>query len=373
MQRIALLSTGRADTGGLASVARDLVGRSHVTWIKEGRDAIPEDFIEGAHLSIADIDLPHHDAVKRISSLTAQLGVKLAQDQPDLLLLLGDRYELLGALGGAVPLGVPVGHISGGEVTYGAFDEQVRHSVTKAAHLHFTAHETFATRVRQMGEEAWRVHVTGDPGLDGLHEKVRQPLPENFRGLIDRNSAIIALHPVTIDRDETWVIWNQIAQVLKDEPGFILVTGPNRDPDSDSLERLQKEWCNERPNRLFVSTLGEGSFATVVANAGCLLGNSSAAIWEAPSYGSPAVVIGTRQAGRLRGSNVIDVSAGDVAGLRWALRRARSTSFRQRCAEGDNPYGDGKAGRRIAEKLISMPPRATLLTKRFIDVEASDS
>jgi len=370
-KRFALFSTGRADEAGLTSVATSLEGHAQIEWMKDSEDPLPRSFSRGHAISIVEFtSLARCNATKRTAALLEQLGNWLESNSPDLLLLLGDRYELLAALGAAIPLGIPIGHISGGEVTYGAFDEQIRHAVTKAAHLHFTGHDAFARRVLQMGEEAWRIHVTGDPGLDGLEEKARRPLPYDLLHSIDHESIVVAMHPVTINRAETWKIWDQIAKVLENEDGFILVTGPNRDPDSERLQRLQQAWCSSRSNRRFIETLGDGAFAPVVANAGCLVGNSSAAIWETPTYGTPSIVIGTRQSGRLRGKNVIDVAAGDESGLDCAIRRARSASFRQLCAHSDNPYGDGRAGARIADILLAMPDQTTLRAKRFADRES---
>jgi UDP-hydrolysing UDP-N-acetyl-D-glucosamine 2-epimerase len=283
----------------------------------------------------------------------------------------GDRYELLAVLAVAVPVRIPIAHISGGDCTFGAMDEQIRHAVTKAAHLHFVANEPFAQRVRCMGEEPWRVRVTGDPGLDRIQradfasvEELETLLKISLR----TGCVLVAFHPVTNDPASTWVEWDAITQALENFEGPIVVTGCNADPQGTELNVKLSAWGTGEANRRFASHLGQRNFLGLLRAGACLLGNSSAGIWEAPSLGAPAVNLGFRQEGRLRAANVIDVPKADAAQVKAAIQKALSPAFREEIRGIPNPYGDGASALRIADGLCALPPAAELLRKRFTDV-----
>ena len=310
--------------------------------------------------------------VAALARLVTALHAEVEAHPPDCLVLTGDRYELLAALAVAVTLRIPIAHISGGECTFGALDEQVRHAVTKAAHLHFVANEIFAHRLRHMGEEAWRIHVTGDPGLDCI-PRAEMASPADLEALLgfkpDRETVLVAFHPVTNEPSETWSAWGALAEALEHCEGQVVVTGCNADPQGDDLRAMQEAWCRGQARRCFRAHLGQRNFLGLLNAGACLLGNSSAGIWEAPSLGSPAINLGRRQEGRLRGTNVIDVDEPSAEAVRSALAKAQQPAWRARLLPPENPYGDGHAAPRIVEVLRHLPPRGELLTKRFTDLK----
>lgn len=371
--RITFVSTGRADFGAISAVLRVAGERLQPQLVLCGDAEVLQAETAGWETlvvgGLAEVD-SGRDASLRVAQVTRALAAEFGENPPDIVLVAGDRYELLGVLGAVIPSGIPLAHISGGEITEGAFDEQVRHAVTKAAHVHFVANPVFASRLHRMGEEAGRVHVTGDPGLDGIARldlADTAALGARLNLPIGRDLVLVAYHPVTNEPESTWREWAAIQAALEDHAGPVVVTGSNRDPQSARLRALQQAWCPGRPSRRYVEHLGQRNFLTLLALGGCLIGNSSSGIWEAPSLGAPAINLGHRQQGRLRGANVIDVPEPEAAPLGDALRRALDPAFRAQASALPNPYGDGKSAPRIVEVLAALPPRARLLHKRFND------
>lgn len=370
---LTVVSTGRADLGGLTEILHAACGVPG--WQPRLVLAGDVDFARGEvareQLRCPVVPLVVGDsggAAERIGALIPELLAEVRAHPPDVLLVLGDRYELLAVLAVAIAERLPLAHVSGGECTFGALDEQVRHAVTKAAHIHFVAHASFAERVRRMGEEAWRVHVTGDPGLDRIARAdlaSAQELGELLHLPVRRDTLLVAFHPVTNAPEETWSAWTALAEALDEAAGAVVVTSPNADPQGAELRARQEAWCAGHPRRRFVAHLGQRNFMGLLREGGCLLGNSSAAIWEAPSLGAPAINLGRRQEGRLRGANVIDLPEPTPSAIATALAHALEPTFRERLSREPNPYGDGHAAPLIVSALGRLPNRATLLEKRF--------
>ncbi len=305
----------------------------------------------------------------RIARLVEFLIDEFIAHAPDIIVMVGDRYELLSILAAAVPSGLPLAHVSGGEITEGAFDEQIRHAVTKASHLHFVANEQFAGRIQRMGEETWRVHVTGDPGLDRIRRAEVATVSDLNRVLgvcPDPDTIIVAYHPVTNSPDDTWREWAAIEAALGREKK-VIVTASNLDPQGTRLRISQRAWCEQGTGRHYFRNLGQKNFLGILSSGAIILGNSSAGIWEAPSLASPAINLGLRQRGRLRGPNVIDVELPDAKLIQKAIHNARSSSFRESLKPRVNPYGDGFAAEKIVSALAELPPRKKLLAKSFVD------
>lgn len=339
-------------------------------WEFISREATRECFSERLVSLNAEQTLIGENSVSAIARIIRSLQTELAANPPDIFMLSGDRFELLAALAVAVPMRVPLGHISGGDCTFGTLGEQVRHATTKAAHVHFVANALFASRLRQMGEEAGRIHITGDPGLDCLF-RADLASPSELETLLDiapgAKTILVAFHPVIDDPVRTWTDWESIEKALADYDGPIVVTGCNSDPQGDELRLKQESWGTARSNRRYRAHLGQRNFLGLLKAGACLVGNSSAGFWEAPSLGAPAINLGRRQEGRLRGENVIDVASGDTAGLQAALEQAQLAEWRLRLPLAKNPYGDGHTSPRIMEILRQLPPREELLNKRFVD------
>lgn len=377
MNRIDFVSTGRADFSNHAAVLAAL-DRERVAprVVLAGDPALTRDAasaLVGAENVVVLDDRSGPNDPAALGAAAGRLVTRYAallDARIDAVVLVGDRWELFPVLTAAVLRRTPVVHLSGGEITRGALDEQVRHAVTHSAHLHCVAHESFAARLRRMGEEPWRVHVTGDPGIDGVLHGPRADAAELRATLgvpIDAQTLIVALHPVTNEPAQAPALWSMLVGVLEDHAGAVVVTGPNRDPGSDELRAMMVQACAARAHWRFVEHLGSARFAGLVAAAGALVGNSSAGVWESPALGALSINLGTRQAGRLRSAYTLDVDEGDATGLRCALAQCLSGTYRARVAGSPSPYGDGQAAPRVAALLAALPSRDRLLDKRFHD------
>jgi UDP-hydrolysing UDP-N-acetyl-D-glucosamine 2-epimerase len=256
-------------------------------------------------------------------------------------------------------------------VTEGAFDDSVRHAVTKLAHLHLCNAEPYAARIRGMGEEPWRVRVTGDPAIDRLPRLARQWSLDDlgaFAGIdIHRPFGLLTYHPPTLTPDR---LGDELESLMHGAEGLatVIATYPCADPGAaEILDRLRR-WAKGRDGVALVESLGD-RYPAALANADVVLGNSSSGLVETPAFGVPTVNVGDRQRGRARAANVIDVP-GDAATVASAIDRALDPKFRAAVASVANPYGDGHAAERVVEALLGAP-LDRLLTKRFCNRESA--
>jgi GDP/UDP-N,N'-diacetylbacillosamine 2-epimerase (hydrolysing) len=289
------------------------------------------------------------------------------QTQPDVVVLLGDRSEMIAAAIAALPSRIPIAHIHGGELTYGAIDDAIRHAITKLSHIHFAATTEYAQRIRQMGEEPWRVHVTGSPAIDSI--RAFEPIPkielDNEFALDLSSTLLITYHPVTLEYSDRDSLSNLLAAVS--ESGYsVLFTYPNADSHNTEIIERVRDFVSNRQNTKFVTNLGHRKYHSVQRYVAAMVGNSSSGIIEAGTFQLPVVNIGTRQEGRIRGAHVIDVDESRGA-ISRGIKTAMSTAFRQSLAGTENPYGNGRSAERIVSLLKSMPRGRTLIVKRFVD------
>lgn len=310
-----------------------------------------------------------------IGSGVLSLSQTLDDLRPDFFIVYGDRYESFAAAIAATQMGIPTAHIEGGDYTDGgALDDSVRHAITKLAHLHFATNDQASARIRQLGEEPWRVHTVGLPSLD-LVAAGKYASVEELRGTLgldpERPVVLFCQHSVTTEYDQAV---EQVApslsalQRLAARGYQVIVTYPNSDAGGrriiEALEPLKG--C---AGFQVVKSLGRYRFLGVLnligkRGRGAFAGNSSGGIKETPIFGCPVVNIGARQRGRLRGDNVIDV-AYDAAQIERAIERCSTDeAFRMQCREGRNPYGAGNAGPRIAEVLATVPIDRKLIQKK---------
>ncbi len=300
------------------------------------------------------------------------LGLADALDRlaGDLVIILGDRYELLTVITVCICQRIPILHLCGGEITFGALDEQVRHLVTKASHLHCPANEVFAKRIRQMGEEEWRICVTGSPALDNLaslEPLSRAQLEEDLGIEISERTALVTYHPATLDPLPVKSQIGSLIEALRRTDLYFVITYPNSDPGSDliipELHRFAEQVAPRRTRLL--KNLGRHRFYSLLSQIKMMIGNSSSGIVEAPSFGVYAVNIGSRQTGRVFGENVISTDSSAESILRaieQAIVAPRKTM--------SNPYGDGKASPRIINFILEIWDRykkEQILLKKFMD------
>jgi len=262
-----------------------------------------------------------------------------------------------------------VAHIHGGELSEGAIDDALRHSITKMSHLHFVSTEDYARRVIQMGEEPWRVLVSGAPSLDNLRSTkllTRQELEQQFNLNLEKPFLLVTFHPVTLEPDETHKYVTDLLLALAESGMATVFTYPNADTQERMIIDLITEFSAKQKNSHIVANLGMQAWFSLMKIAAAMVGNSSSGIIEAASFGLPVVNIGNRQRGRLRAANVIDVgySQPEIAA---AIVRAVQPDFRAGLANIVNPYGDGQAADRIVQSLRNAEIGDKLLLKRFHD------
>lgn len=292
--------------------------------------------------------------------------------RPDLLLVLGDRFEMHAAAAAAVPFRLPTAHVHGGEVTAGAIDDCFRHAITKYSHLHFASTAEHGRRIVQLGEESWRVTISGAPGLDHagrVQLLSRDELSARVGLSLTQSPVLVTQHPVTLQSERAGEQTDALLRALDTVAGHpIVMTRPNADTrNTDILERLER-FAADRPHVRLVSNLGTQAYFSLMSQAAVMVGNSSSGIIEAASFQLPVVNIGLRQEGRPRSGNVVDCDD-SAAGIEAALRRALSVEFREFCRGVRNIYGDGDAAARIVNVLRTVELSERLLIKRFVDCE----
>lgn len=298
--------------------------------------------------------------------LLGEMGNVFARLAPDLVLLLGDRYEIVCCAIAATIARVPIVHIAGGDVTEGAFDDAFRHAITKMAHLHFVTNEASARRVRQLGEAADRIHVVGSPGLD-LIRTTPVPSREAFFGSVGltpgKLNILATFHPVTLAADSVAQLDEMLAALAARAEATILFTGANADPDGRRIDERVGAFVARCASARLVPSLGPDGYFAALTYMDVVVGNSSSGLYEAPSFGIPTVNVGDRQTGRLRAESVFDCppqrDAVDAAITRGLGRGRKPTA---------NPYGDGHAAERIIAVLKALDDPHALLSKRFAEL-----
>lgn len=303
----------------------------------------------------------------------ALLGMTQALEQlrPDFVFVLGDRGEMLAAAIAAAHMKQLVVHFHGGEVS-GSIDESIRHAITKFAHLHLVATEQSARRVRQLGEESWRIHVVGAPRIETIKRAKLPPYAEVKRQLnlpFDPPYLLLVYHPVVTEIE---AVGEQIQTVLSAVKRFGLPTviiGPNSDAGSHEIFAAYAPYRN-RNDTVFIVNVPHLLYLSLLKHAAVLVGNSSSGIIEAPSLGVPVVNIGSRQQGRERAANVLDVPCKADAIAEAIERALTDEEFRQRCRTCQNPYGQGDTSKRVLEILRNLSlEQYPWFQKRFVDGE----
>lgn len=292
------------------------------------------------------------------------------QLQPDVVLVLGDRFEIMAAAQAALLHNIPLAHIAGGDTTEGAFDEAIRHAITKMSHLHLVTNPLSARRVRQLGEDPAAIRVVGSPGLDHLTRRPlldRAALGESLGAPLAARNLLITFHPVTLEPGEGERQQAELLAALEQLPEEtgLWFTRPNADTGGRTLAAALDAWALGRANVRVFSSLGQLRYLSLMAQVDAIVGNSSSGLYEAPSFRIPTLDIGDRQRGRQAADSVLHCDP-ERRAILAALERARTLD----CSAVVNPYGDGHSAPRIVEALLTLPPREQLVKKRFHLIEA---
>jgi len=293
----------------------------------------------------------------------------LAELKPDLMLVLGDRYEIFAAAASAMIARIPIAHLHGGEITEGAFDEAIRHSITKMSHLHFVATEEYQRRVIQLGEQPEHVFNVGGLGIDNilrLKLLTRDELEEALNFKLEKRNLLITFHPVTLEQNASAQQMDELLAALAElkDTGLIF-TMPNADTEGRVLFEKIKEFCAEHSHARAYTSLGQLRYLSCIAGVDGVVGNSSSGLTEVPSFKKGTINIGDRQRGRLKAVSVIDCEP-DQNSIRKALERLYSSEFQAMLPKLENPYGNGGASEAILG-ILKGQSFENLLKKSFFD------
>lgn len=341
MKNILLISGSRADKGGLDAVKTSL---------------------DTLGFETSTVDLEETSVGDTVSYVTDLLDYEV----PDLVVVLGDRSEILGATVAAYTYGVPIAHLSGGDVTEGSADDCMRHAITKLSHLHFVTNSDSERRVIQLGEEPWRVHNVGYPGLDNL-ELTPLEAAKHIANIPSYDDFLLVVwHPDTlVDKEENLRQVHILTRALDKVFMKTLVVGPNTDNGNEVIKGHLKKWCRETKNT-YVDELPRKTYLTLLKHCKCLVGNSSSGFYEAPSFLTPVVNAGDRQKGRLAPTHIFFNSPINVKEIAQLVESA--VLYGKDPTSPKNPYGDGLAGQRIASIIAKIEDPEKLLRKKWHDV-----
>jgi UDP-hydrolysing UDP-N-acetyl-D-glucosamine 2-epimerase len=297
-------------------------------------------------------------------------GDALERLEPDIVVVLGDRYEIMAAAAAAMVCRIPVAHLHGGESSEGAFDEAIRHSITKMSHLHFVAAEPYRRRVVQLGEQPDRVFMVGGLGVDGIRRTPlldRAALETSIGFTLRPRNLLVTFHPTTLESASATDQMQNLLDALDElEDTGLIFTQPNADTGGRILAQMVSRFAEARPHVSVHESLGQVRYLSCLRQVDGVVGNSSSGLAEAPTFGIPTVNIGDRQKGRLRASSVIDCAA-EADSIRQGLIRMLEPAFRAISSATRNPYGDGGASERIV-RVLAVHPLENLLKKTFYDL-----
>jgi GDP/UDP-N,N'-diacetylbacillosamine 2-epimerase (hydrolysing) len=305
-----------------------------------------------------------------MGKVQAEVSKILQDTKPDLLLVVGDRYEILSAVIAALLCKIPVAHIHGGEVTTGAFDDSIRHAITKMSHLHFVATEKSKKRVLQLGEKPETIFNFGGLGVDAIesNEYVSKEEVQKLTGIKFREkNLLITYHPETMSskspREQISIVLDALAK--KNEINFIF-TGVNADPGTDEITNEIKKFVELRSNAIYCSSLGQRNYLSTILYCDGVVGNSSSGILEVPSFKKATINIGNRQLGREMADSVINCEL-DCDLILKSIDKIYSEDFKAILSKVSNPYGRGGASLKIFEE-IKKADLSSLVVKSFHDL-----
>ena len=291
--------------------------------------------------------------------------------KPNMIVVLGDRYEILAAAIAALIEKIPIAHIHGGEVTEGAYDDAIRHSITKMSHLHFPSIEPYRKRIIQMGEDPERVFAVGAIGVENIKRiplLSKEETEQSIGFALDKNTILVTYHPVTLGPDSMKRDIDDFISVLDDNKYLrIIFTMPNSDNGSEVIvDAIYKFVSNNKNRAVAFKSLGLKRYLSVMKEVGAVVGNSSSGIVEVPSFGVPTLNIGDRQKGRLAAESVVNCGS-DKDSIRDGLSKVLSTEFQDFCKTVENPYGKENTAEEIF-KVISSYPLDNIIQKHFYDI-----
>ncbi|MDP2559847.1 UDP-N-acetylglucosamine 2-epimerase [Psychrobium sp. 1_MG-2023] len=334
-----------------------LVSGTHLS--QQHGSTINEIINDGFHI---DETVEMISATDDTASIVKSMGValvgfsqSLTRLSPNLIIILGDRYEALAIAQSAMLMKIPIAHLHGGELTEGALDDNIRHAITKMSTLHFTANQEYARRVIQLGEAPQRVHCVGALSLEHLHrEKVmdKEKLIESISFPLNKPFLLVTYHAVTLANECPQTTTKALLEALEQFSQYqVILTYPNADSGGLKIIKLLEQYKNANEERVFlIKSLGQKRYFSAAKHASAVIGNSSSGIIEVPSLETPTVNIGSRQKSRLASSSVLHCKA-DKDSIVNAITQVLSPSFKSKISRTTNPYGQGDTSQKIIDAL----------------------
>ena len=303
----------------------------------------------------------------------AQISFAEAYDElkPDVLVVLGDRYEIFSATSAAMIARIPIAHLHGGETTEGAFDESIRHSITKMSHLHFTATDEYKNRVIQLGEQPKRVFNVGGMGIENI-KRLKLLSREEFEKSIDfklnKKNILVTFHPVTLENSTAKEQFRELLNAVDElKDTCIIFTKANSDTDGRVINQMCDEYVAKNPHKsVGFTSLGQLRYLSALLHVDAVVGNSSSGLAEAPSFKIGTINVGDRQKGRIKADSVIECEATKIS-ITKAFEKLYSKEFQGALLAVQNPYGDGCASKKIIEELKKLD-LGNILKKSFYDL-----
>lgn len=299
----------------------------------------------------------------------------LKKSQPDLLLVLGDRFEIFAVVATAVTLNIPIAHIHGGELTYGAIDDAFRHSITKMSHLHFTSTQEYKNRIIQLGENPQYVHNVGSLGVENiksLHLLSKNEIEEKLNLQFRKKNILVTYHPETISNKNPIEQIKELLEATKAYPDILFIfTKANADFGGIQINEIIEDYVNQNENMVLYDSLGQLNYFSVLKIVDCVLGNSSSGIIEVPSFKIPTINIGHRQNGRTQCESIINAKCNSHSIMK-AINRSYSKKFRKKLHAITNPYEKKGTSEKIV-KTLKKVNLDTLLMKTFYDISSTKS
>lgn len=367
MRKICVVTGTRADYGLLQwvmdGVRRD--SELELQVVATGTHLLPEfgltyqeieadGFFINSKLDILTSDDTSMGITKAVGRGVIAFADTFAKLSPDVVVVLGDRFEVLSAATAALIAGLPLAHLHGGEITEGAYDDSIRHAITKMAHLHFVAAKPYLDRVIQLGESPDRVFLAGGLGVDAIYKTNllnREELEEALDFSFGKRNLLITFHPVTLEKDSAPQQLSELFRALDSlNDTHLIITLPNADTGSRRLIKMIQEFSKNRQHVKSYASLGQQRYLSCIAQVDGVVGNSSSGLAEVPSFKKGTINIGNRQAGRLKATSVIDcepLSSSIIS----AIEKLYSVDFQANLSSAQNPYGQGGASRLIVDTL----------------------
>lgn len=381
MKKICIVTGSRAEYGLLYWLMKD---------VQSDRECQLQVAVTGMHLSPAfgltcrEIEADGFAIDARIDTLAADTAAGIAQSIgrgvagfgsafetlcPDIVVLLGDRFEIFAAAQAALVAKIPVAHIAGGDSTEGAYDEAFRHGITKMAHLHFVTNAVAARRVRQLGENPAHIFNVGSPGIDTIKRSkllAREELERQLEFKLRARNLLITFHPPTLDAVPADRQFQELLCALDTLPAdrySLIFTKANADTGGAVINQMIDNFAATRPHARAYASLGQLRYLSLLAQVDAMVGNSSSGLYEAPSFKKPTVNIGDRQKGRTMPDSVVN-----CAPVAEQISAAIEAALHMDCSATTNPYGDGESAQRILATLKQCAPSDLSVKKVFFDL-----